>query len=558
MAPIVTVEHLSKKYSRNAHAHLGYGLGDLFREVMGKKRSEDLRKDEFLAVKDVSFELNAGDSLALIGRNGSGKTTILKMLTGLVKPDAGEITVRGRVQALINLGAGFSPNLPGRDNVYNSASLMGLGHRETTELLDEIIDFAELGEFIDSPVGTYSSGMTARLGFAVAVHLKPDVLLIDEVLAVGDFAFQNKCFTRMEQLKKEGVTIIFVSHSQSAVVKLCQRAAWIHGGRIMELGPALDTVQAYLGFLENEEQERAKRESERRAGTGRRRDKQTKGGAGAEARREPEPSAPQPKDEMDLKVAVSEPKVREQEIVLNTSQEEFTINGWYKASTEKPMAVTVNGAPIEVQFAKRADVEALYPDAGVVKGYSAVITRDMLEPSNEVQVIVGGIVHWSKTILVEGLGEEPKSAPRDSIYGALHPASDDVDSVECRLFVDGEEVDVLPIHSEVVIRFSFRLKREVQGLCSTLNFHRKDGLRVAAIATLTDGRLEHIHCGHVHCEVRIPDFDFVPGPYVIVMPISEGQSYLWRDIVKEFHVDGGGRLYWGIKEINHSYEVRVE
>ena len=551
MDPIVSVERLTKKYSRNADAHLGYALRDLFREIAGNNRSKDFREDEFLAVNDVSFRLNAGDSLALIGRNGSGKTTILKMLTGLVKPDAGEITVRGRVQALINLGAGFSPNLPGLDNVYNSASLMGLDRRETTALLDDIIEFSELGEFISSPVGTYSSGMRARLAFAVAVHLKPDVLLIDEVLAVGDVAFQNRCFTRMEQLKKEGVTIIFVSHSQSAVVKLCRRAAWIHGGRIMAMGPALDTVQSYLSFLEAEERKAAtpKLQLRNRVGT-----VTERRSAGAK----PDQEAPRPQDDFGLRVVVSQPTVQEQKIVLSASQQNLAINGWYTAFIERPLSVTLNGAPIDVQFSKRQDIEALYPDAGVVAGYSAVITHDMLRASNEVHVEVGGTVRWSKTILVQDLEEELKPTPRAGLYGAIYPSSSDVDSIECGLFVNGQEVELVPIHSEVIIQFSFRLKREVRGLCSTLSFHRKDGLRVAAISTLTDGRLEHIRHGHVHCKVCIHDFDFVPGPYVIVMPISEGRSYLWRDIVKEFHVDGGGRLYWGIKEITHTYEIGVE
>jgi ABC-type transport system involved in cytochrome c biogenesis ATPase subunit len=159
-----------------------------------KKRP--LRPDEFWAVRDVSFDIEPGDSFALVGRNGSGKTTLLKMMNGLIKPDTGEIRMLRPVQALINLGTGFNPNLSGRDNVYNAASLMGLNRRETTAILDEVIAFSELEQFIDSPFQTYSSGMKARLGFAVAVHLAPEILLIDEILSVGDYAFQNKCFVK--------------------------------------------------------------------------------------------------------------------------------------------------------------------------------------------------------------------------------------------------------------------------------------------------------------------------------------------------------------------------
>ena len=182
MKPVVIAEDISKKYSRNADTHLSYGVSDLFRELFGRNSERALRTDEFFAVDSVSFHLYPGDSLALIGRNGSGKTTVLKMLNGLIKPDKGSIVMDGRVQALINLGAGFNPALSGRDNIYSSSSLMGLSSKETAAIVDEVVEFSELEEFIDSPVGTYSSGMKARLGFSVCVHLKPDILLIDEIL----------------------------------------------------------------------------------------------------------------------------------------------------------------------------------------------------------------------------------------------------------------------------------------------------------------------------------------------------------------------------------------
>lgn len=546
----IKVESLYKKYSRNAHDHLSYGLSDLLREMTGS-RTRDLRKDEFYAVNDVSFELTPGDSFALIGRNGSGKTTVLKMLNGLIKPDGGRITMAGRVQALINLGAGFSPRLSGRENIFNSASLMGLSHQETSELLDAIIDFSELEDFIDSPVGTYSSGMNARLGFSVAVHLQPDILLIDEVLAVGDFAFQNKCFLRMEELKRQGITIVFVSHSNAAVIKLCKQAAWIHEGCIRAMGPSLETVQAYMDFIEKEEMNQQLKSKKKVVSL------------------PPEPKTEDPKpledepsivseEDPSLKVGISEPKVKESEIVLSSMQDHFILSGWYIASSEKKVELLVNDSPMSFSFLDRPDVLKIHPDAKVGLGFHAKIHRDTLQAENSVVLKIDNKHYWSRTVIVENPATAEENKPRDSIYGPIHPGTGDVDQIECRIVVDNKETNVIPIHSAVTVQFSFRLKREVQGLKSTLNIHRKDGLRVAAIATMTDGRLEHVHHGKVTCEVHIEDFDFVPGPYVIVMPISEGQGYLWRGIVQEFYVEGGGRLYWGIKDIQHTYDIRVE
>jgi len=251
MKPVVEVKGVSKKYSRNANSHLGYGMTDLLDELLGRKRSLKLRQDEFWAVKDLDLTLERGDSFALIGRNGSGKSTLLKMMYGVVKPDTGSITLRGRVQALINLGAGFNGALSGLENIYGAASIMGLNSAETRAILDDIIGFAELEEFIESPVNTYSSGMKARLGFAVAIHLKPDILFIDEILAVGDHAFQNKCFLKMQELKREGVTMVLVSHSHTQVIQLCKRALWIHRGEMQQMGATKDVVESYLAFLED-------------------------------------------------------------------------------------------------------------------------------------------------------------------------------------------------------------------------------------------------------------------------------------------------------------------
>ena len=234
MNPIIQVEHLHKKFSRNMDKHKSYAVKDLFGEIIGLSSSnEELRKDEYWAVKDLSFKLYEGESIAFVGRNGCGKTTTLKMLAGLIKPDKGKVTIHGRVQALIALGAGFNPRLSGRDNIFNSAAVQGFSRKETQLIVDEIVDFAELEDFIDSPVQTYSSGMHARLGFAVAVHLKPDVLLIDEILAVGDFSFQNKCFAHMQKLKKSGVSIILISHSHTHIIQMCDNCFWLEKGNVM-------------------------------------------------------------------------------------------------------------------------------------------------------------------------------------------------------------------------------------------------------------------------------------------------------------------------------------
>lgn len=250
MKPIILVQNIVKKYSKNTTSHLDYGMKDFLRELRGLGQSVELRSDEFYAVNNVGFELCKGDSIALVGRNGCGKTTLLKIIAGLIKPTDGRVILDGKVQALIALGAGFDKKLSGRENIYNSASLMGLSQKETEAIINDIIEFAEIDDFIDSPVGTYSSGMYSRLGFSVAIHLKPDILLIDEILAVGDYAFQNKCFIKMHQLKKQGVSIVLVSHNHTQVMQLCDFAIWLDKGNVIAHGPSKDVVQKYLDFMD--------------------------------------------------------------------------------------------------------------------------------------------------------------------------------------------------------------------------------------------------------------------------------------------------------------------
>jgi lipopolysaccharide transport system ATP-binding protein len=206
-------------------------MKDLGNELIGRRHggNGELRPQEFWAVKDVSFNLKRGECLGLIGHNGAGKTTLLRMLNGLIKPDKGRIEIRGKVGALIALGAGFNPILTGRENIYVNASVLGLSKREIDDKIEEIINFAEIDEFIDSPVQSYSSGMQVRLGFAVATALKPDVLILDEVLAVGDAAFRSKCYKRMSEIKKKAA-LIFVSHSMEQIARISNSTLVLNAG----------------------------------------------------------------------------------------------------------------------------------------------------------------------------------------------------------------------------------------------------------------------------------------------------------------------------------------
>ncbi len=199
----------------------------------------------FYALRDVSFRVDRGETLGIIGRNGSGKSTILKLMAGVTAPSQGEIEVYGRISPLIELGAGFHPDLTGRENVFLNASILGMSRKEARARFDEIISFAELWDFIDTPVKRYSSGMYMRLGFAVAVHSDPDILLVDEVLAVGDASFQEKCLAKMQEFRSRGVTIVLVSHSMTLIQDFCQRALALHGGRVIAEGSPAEVVQRY-------------------------------------------------------------------------------------------------------------------------------------------------------------------------------------------------------------------------------------------------------------------------------------------------------------------------
>ena len=226
---LIKAEGVSKKFCKDLKKSLKYGFQDLGGALFAGKQERELRPDEFWAVKDISFEVKRGECLGLIGHNGAGKSTLLKMLNGLIKPDRGSIEMRGRVGALIELGAGFNPILTGRENIFNNAAVLGFSKEETLAKLDEIIAFSEIEEFLDMPVQNYSSGMRVRLGFAVAAQMQPDVLLIDEVLAVGDMGFVLKCFNQMDKLL-QNTAIILVSHSMPQVSRMSTKVLMMEKG----------------------------------------------------------------------------------------------------------------------------------------------------------------------------------------------------------------------------------------------------------------------------------------------------------------------------------------
>lgn len=248
-APIIRVENLYKRYTRvEARTSLRHEAMSVLRRMvtrgLGTQR-DDLQDKQFYALEDVSFTVNRGESVGIVGRNGSGKTTLLRLLAGIARPTSGTAQVMGRFTALIGLGAGFLPDLSGRKNIYLNAALYGIPPAAVEPILEDIIDFSEIRPFIDSPIKHYSSGMSARLAFSVAVHILPDIIFLDEVLAVGDAAFQDKCVERIHQMRSEGRTILFVSHAAAAVQSLCPRTIWLHYGKLIMDGPSADVLARY-------------------------------------------------------------------------------------------------------------------------------------------------------------------------------------------------------------------------------------------------------------------------------------------------------------------------
>ena len=228
---VLSVNGVSKRFCRDLKKSLFYGVQDIAAEVLGiREKGDKLRPKEFWALDNVSFELRRGEALGLIGKNGSGKSTLLRVIAGLIKPDTGIVEVNGRLAPLIALGAGFNPILTGRENIYANMSILGLSKKEIDERFDEVVEFAEIGDAINSPVQSYSSGMAARLGFASAIHTEPDILLIDEVLAVGDVRFRVKCVRKLSELREKGTSFIMVSHNHDALTTICESGVYLSKG----------------------------------------------------------------------------------------------------------------------------------------------------------------------------------------------------------------------------------------------------------------------------------------------------------------------------------------
>lgn len=239
---------VSKKFKKGERFD---SLRDLIPNLMktfikGNAKNGELREKEFWALKDVNFTVKKGEVLGIIGSNGAGKSTILKLLSGILKPTSGEMKINGRLSALIEVGAGFHEDLTGRENIYLNGAIMGMKRKEIDKKYDTIVSFAGLEEFIDTPVKRYSSGMYVRLGFSIAAHMDPEILLIDEVLAVGDFNFQNKCIQKINEIRDSGATIIFISHNLELVRRLCPKSIFLHKGKIASYGESGKAVEQYL------------------------------------------------------------------------------------------------------------------------------------------------------------------------------------------------------------------------------------------------------------------------------------------------------------------------
>ncbi|CAI0749267.1 ABC transporter ATP-binding protein [Serratia proteamaculans] len=241
MSLAIEFKNVTKRYP--LYHHIGSGIKEL---IFNPRRALSLLSGRsYLAIEDISFQVQKGESVALIGRNGAGKSTSLGLVAGVMKPSSGTVSVVGRVASMLELGGGFHPELTGRENIRLNATLLGLRRKELKQRLDKIIEFSELGEFIDEPIRVYSSGMLAKLGFSVITQVDPDILIIDEVLAVGDIAFQRKCLKTINEFKKKGVTILFVSHNLEDVEKICDKVIWIENHKMREMGDAHSVISQY-------------------------------------------------------------------------------------------------------------------------------------------------------------------------------------------------------------------------------------------------------------------------------------------------------------------------
>lgn len=243
MKPILEVHQLSKRYKVSHHAGGYLSLRERIQNVLKFRNN---KKEDFFALDDVSFEVQAGESIGIIGRNGAGKSTLLKILSKITRPSQGRIITRGRIASLLEVGTGFHPELTGRENIFFNGSLLGMKHMEIESKFDEIVDFSGVEKFLDTPLKHFSSGMQLRLAFSVAAFLEPEILIIDEVLAVGDAEFQRKCLGKMDRVSKSGRTILFVSHNLGAVSQLCSSSLLLQSGKLVARGPTPDIIMRYL------------------------------------------------------------------------------------------------------------------------------------------------------------------------------------------------------------------------------------------------------------------------------------------------------------------------
>lgn len=252
--PIIVVENVSKRYAPLSYRpKLRHEATQMVKGWLGMKTNISWKGEPFWALKNVNFTVERGEAVGIVGRNGAGKTTLLRLLSGIMDPSEGKVEVNGRFATLIGLGAGFDGQRTGRENIYLNAAIFGFPPKQVEAFIDDIVAFSELGEFLDRPVKNYSSGMVARLGFSIAVHILPDIIFLDEILSVGDLAFQAKCMGKMLEFREQGCTFLFVSHSPEAVKSLCERSIWLHHGELMMDGPTDEVIRAYeemLGMFE--------------------------------------------------------------------------------------------------------------------------------------------------------------------------------------------------------------------------------------------------------------------------------------------------------------------
>lgn len=252
MSAVITAEHISKRYMiRHEQAERYKTLSGTLSNIA--KGTTGGSKEEFWALRDISFEVKQGERVGIIGRNGAGKSTLLKILSRIVTPTGGRVEITGRVASLLEVGTGFHPELSGRENIFLNGAILGMSKSEITRKFDEIVDFAEVEKFLDTPVKRYSSGMYVRLAFAVAAHLEPEILIVDEVLAVGDAAFQKKCLGKMQNVAGEGRTVLFVSHNIGAIRSLCNKAIFLEHGMLSAYGPVDGVIPEYLGVVKKGE-----------------------------------------------------------------------------------------------------------------------------------------------------------------------------------------------------------------------------------------------------------------------------------------------------------------